>query len=64
LQFRVHHQGIQPFVDTHYAPILSRDYSGYHAPDKMVLNAQHIILIEPLTPGSTLAKLIDQENQK
>src|SRR5580658_3778335 len=32
----------------------------WHAPDKMVLNASHIIMIEPVTEGSTVAKLIAQ----
>jgi hypothetical protein len=30
----------------------------WHAPDKMVLNARHIIMIEPVTDGSTVAQLI------
>jgi hypothetical protein len=34
--------------------------AGTHAPDKMLLNANHIIMVEPVTPGSTVAKLIDQ----
>jgi hypothetical protein len=29
-----------------------------HAPDRMVINAQHILLVEPVKPDSTVAKLI------
>jgi hypothetical protein len=36
----------------------------WHAPDKMVLNARHIIMIEPVTEGSTVAKLIAQAGGK
>ena len=36
----------------------------WHAPDKMVLNRGHIIMIEPVTDGSTVAKLIAQANGK
>jgi hypothetical protein len=32
----------------------------WHGPDRMVLNAQHILFIEPVTQGSTVAKLIDE----
>jgi hypothetical protein len=44
--------------------ILVKRGKEWHAPDKMVLNARHIIMIEPVTAGSTVAKLIDQANQK
>ena len=30
----------------------------WHAPDRMVLNAAHILLIEPVSEGSPLAKII------
>jgi hypothetical protein len=36
----------------------------WHAPDKMVLNARHIVMIEPVTAGSTVAKLIAQAGGK
>jgi hypothetical protein len=29
-----------------------------HAPDRMVINAQHILLVEPVKPDSPVAKLI------
>jgi hypothetical protein len=44
--------------------ILVKRGKEWHAPDKMILNARHIVMIEPVTPGSTVAKLIDQANQK
>ncbi len=40
--------------------ILVKRGKEWHAPDKMVLNARHIIMIEPVTEGSTVAKLIAQ----
>jgi hypothetical protein len=44
--------------------ILVKRGKEWHAPDKMVLNSRHIIMIEPVTAGSTVAKLIDQANEK
>jgi hypothetical protein len=37
---------------------LVRRGGEWHAPDRMVLNAQHILVIEPVRPDSTVAKLI------
>jgi hypothetical protein len=33
----------------------------WHAPDKMILNATHILLVEPVTSTSRLAELIAQQ---
>jgi hypothetical protein len=44
--------------------ILVKRGKEWHAPDKMVLNARHIIMIEPVTDGSTVAKLIAPANGK
>ena len=44
--------------------ILLKRGKEWHAPDRMLLNARHIILVEPVTPGSTVAKLIQQAGQK
>jgi hypothetical protein len=30
----------------------------WHEPDRMILDAQHVVLIEPVSPSSTVAKLI------
>jgi hypothetical protein len=35
-----------------------------HGPEKTVLNAQHILMVEPVTPGSPVANLINQANRK
>ena len=35
----------------------------WHAPDAMILNASHILLIEPVKPDSQMGKLIE-ENRK
>lgn len=42
--------------------ILVKRGKEWHAPDKMVLNARHIIMIEPVTDGSQVSKLIAQAN--
>ena len=44
--------------------VLLKRGKEWHAPDKMLLNAHHIIMIEPVTGGSTVAKLIAEANQK
>ena len=36
----------------------------WHAPDRMILNAQHILFIEPVAPDSTLARLIKETKEK
>jgi hypothetical protein len=36
----------------------------WHAPDRMVLNSQHILFVEPVTNESTVAKLIDELKTK
>jgi hypothetical protein len=38
--------------------ILVRRGKEWHAPDRMVLNARHIVLIEPVGPDSQVSKLI------
>jgi len=45
--------------------ILVRRGSEWHAPDRMVINARHIVFIEPVSPGSKVAQLIaDLKNNK
>jgi hypothetical protein len=44
--------------------ILLKRGKEWHAPDRMVLNAHHIIMIEPVTDGSTVAKLIAEAKGK
>ena len=40
------------------AAVLIRRGKEWHGPDSMVLNAQHVLLIEPVTEGSRVAQLI------
>ena len=44
--------------------ILVRRGNEWHSPDRMVLNARHIVLMEPVGPNSTVAKLIAQDKGK
>lgn len=44
--------------------ILIRRGNEWHAPDRMFLNARHIILIEPVGPNSKVAELIAQDKKK
>ena len=44
--------------------VLIRRGNEWHAPDRMVLNARHIILIEPVGPNSKVAELIVQDKKK
>ena len=36
----------------------------WHAPDRMLLNARHILIVEPVTDGSQVAKLISEGQQQ
>ncbi len=36
----------------------------WHGPDTMVINAEHIVLVEPVTNGSKIAALIAEQKQK
>ena len=38
--------------------ILVRRGNEWHAPDRMVINARHIVMVEPVSPGSKVAQLI------
>ena len=40
--------------------ILVRRGKEWHGPDKMLLNAPHIVMVEPVTAGSAVAKLISE----
>ncbi len=44
--------------------VLVRRGSEWHAPTRMLMNGRHIVMVEPVSPGSTLAKLIDDLNRK
>jgi hypothetical protein len=38
--------------------VLIRRGTEWHAPDRMVINANHIVLVEPVSPTSKVAQLI------
>jgi hypothetical protein len=40
--------------------ILVKRGKEWHSPDRMVLNSRHIMFVEPVTAGSTVANLIAQ----
>jgi hypothetical protein len=40
--------------------ILVKRGKEWHAPDRMILNAKMIVLVEPVSPGSRVAQLIAQ----
>lgn len=44
--------------------VLVKRGSELHAPDKMILNAENIVLIEPVSPGSRIAQLIAEQKSK
>lgn len=44
--------------------ILIKRGKEWHAPDLIVLNTDHILLIEPVSPGSKVAELIAESNGK
>jgi len=44
--------------------ILVKQGKEWHAPDRMVLNARHIVFIEPVTAESQVAKLIEEATKK
>ena len=44
--------------------ILVRRGSEWHGPDRMILNARHILLIEPVGPKSKVAQLIEEDKNK
>jgi hypothetical protein len=43
--------------------VLVRRGKEWHAPDRMILNARHVILIEPVGPDSQVAKFIEELNK-
>lgn len=43
--------------------LIKRGQEG-HAPDRMILNKHHIMLIEPVTEGSQVAKLIAEQGKQ
>lgn len=44
--------------------ILTKRGAEWHSPDRMILNRRQIVLIEPVTEGSQVAKLIAEQGAK
>ena len=44
--------------------ILLKRGKEWHAPDRMLLSARHIVMVEPVSPGSTVASLIQQAGSR
>lgn len=44
--------------------VLLKRGKEWHGPDKMLISARHIIMVEPVNPGSTVANLIEQAGKK
>lgn len=43
--------------------ILLRRGSEWHSPDRMFLNLQHVVAIEPVAPDSKISQLIEQQKK-
>lgn len=44
--------------------VLVKRGQEWHAPDRMILNRRHVMLLEPVTEGSQVAKLITDQSKK
>lgn len=44
--------------------ILVKRGKEWHSPDRMILNANTILFVEPVSPGSRVAELISQANKQ
>ncbi len=53
-----------PVDSTKTTNVLVRRGQEWHAPDIMILNANHIVLVEPVTKDSKVAQLIAEQKQK
>jgi hypothetical protein len=43
--------------------LVSRRKSEWHSPDRMILNAANILVMEPVDPASSVAKLISEQKK-
>jgi hypothetical protein len=46
------------------ANVLVKRGQEWHSPDRMILNKRQVILMEPVTDGSQVAKLIAEQQSK
>jgi len=53
-------QSVQDAKTKQVSNILVKRGKEWHAPDRMILNANMIVLVEPVSPGSRVAQLIAQ----
>jgi hypothetical protein len=44
--------------------LVSQHKSVWHNPDEMIINARHILMMEPVDPTSTVAKLMAEDKSK
>jgi len=51
--------GVDPATKQSKSVLLKRG-NEWHSPDRMVLNAQQILMVEPVTSGSRVAQLIKE----
>ncbi|ODS31084.1 MAG: hypothetical protein SCARUB_03791 [Candidatus Scalindua rubra] len=55
--------GVNPETNQPVNTLVKRG-NEWHAPDRMILNAEHIIFIESVDPDSRVAKLIEELKKK
>jgi hypothetical protein len=46
------------------ANVLVKRGQEWHSPDRMIVNRRHVLLLEPVTEGSQVAKLIAEQQGK
>jgi hypothetical protein len=46
------------------ANVLVKRGQEWHSPDRMILNRRHVILLEPVTETSQVAKLIAEQSKQ
>lgn len=44
--------------------VLIRRGNEWHGPSETVLNSRHIVMVEPVGPGSKVAQLIEEQQKK
>ena len=54
------HRQVNPETRQIAAVTLRKAGNEWHEPDRMILNGNHIVFIEPVKPGSRVAKLIEE----
>jgi len=57
-------QSVQDQNTKQVSNILVKRGKEWHAPDRMILNANMIVLVEPVSPGSRVAQLISAAKSK